>query len=81
MNSDIICDYPLEKMIDFHKSHGKEVSILTKDVEDPSKYGVVLSDHHNKVVQFVEKPKQFICNKINAGIYIFNNTYSSSLTT
>lgn len=22
-NSDVICDYPLDKMIEFHKAHGK----------------------------------------------------------
>lgn len=41
-NSDVICDYPLDKFIEFHKSHGKEGTILVTPVEDPSKYGVVV---------------------------------------
>jgi len=41
-NSDVICDYPLDKFIEFHKQHGKEGTILTTVVEDPSKYGVVV---------------------------------------
>jgi len=27
-NSDIICDFPLENLIAFHKSHGKEGTIM-----------------------------------------------------
>jgi mannose-1-phosphate guanylyltransferase len=42
-NSDVICDYPLDKFIEFHKSHGKEGTILATPVEDPSKYGVMVS--------------------------------------
>lgn len=38
-------------------------------VEDPSKYGVVVMDDSGKVERFVEKPKTFVGDKINAGIY------------
>jgi NDP-sugar pyrophosphorylase family protein len=41
-NSDVICEYPLSKMLEYHKSHGKLVTMLTTQVEDPSKYGVVV---------------------------------------
>jgi mannose-1-phosphate guanylyltransferase len=42
-------------------------------VEEPSKYGVVVFDEINgQIQQFVEKPKIFVSNKINAGMYIFN---------
>ena len=27
-NSDVICHYPLDKMVEFHKSHGKEGTIM-----------------------------------------------------
>jgi mannose-1-phosphate guanylyltransferase len=42
-NSDVICDYPLEEFVKFHKSHGKEGTILTTTVEEPSRYGVIIS--------------------------------------
>ena len=38
-------------------------------VEDPSKYGVVVMDGAGRVERFVEKPKTFCGDKINAGIY------------
>ena len=48
-NSDVICNYPLDKLIEFHKSHGKEGTIMVTEVEDPSKYGVVVADASNKI--------------------------------
>jgi mannose-1-phosphate guanylyltransferase len=42
-NSDVICEYPLDKFVEFHKAHGKEGSILTTKVEDPTRYGVIVS--------------------------------------
>jgi mannose-1-phosphate guanylyltransferase len=74
LNSDIICDYPFQKMIEFHKSHRAEGTIAVTRVEEPSKYGVVVYDQNGKVERFVEKPTEFVSNKINAGLYIFNNS-------
>ena len=72
LNSDIICDYPFQEMIDFHRSHKAEGTIVVTRVEEPSKYGVVVYDQTGKVERFVEKPTEFVSNKINAGLYIFN---------
>ncbi|KAH7332126.1 hypothetical protein KP509_20G069400 [Ceratopteris richardii] len=73
LNSDVISEYPLNKMIEFHKSHGGEASIMVTKVDEPSKYGVVVMDEESGQVQrFVEKPQVFVGNKINAGIYLLN---------
>ncbi|XP_067928133.1 mannose-1-phosphate guanyltransferase beta-A-like [Watersipora subatra] len=73
LNSDVICDFPFHEMITFHKNHGKEGTIVVTKVEEPSKYGVVVYDTESgKISNFVEKPQEFVSNKINAGLYIFN---------
>lgn len=72
LNSDIICDFPFKQLLDFHINHGKEGTIIVTKVEEPSKYGVVVYDDDGKIGSFVEKPQEFISNKINAGMYIFN---------
>ncbi|XP_010262630.1 PREDICTED: mannose-1-phosphate guanylyltransferase 1-like [Nelumbo nucifera] len=73
LNSDVISEYPLKEMIDFHKAHGGEASIMVTKVDEPSKYGVVVMEEATgKVEKFVEKPKIFVGNKINAGIYLLN---------
>ena len=73
LNSDVICEYPLQAALDFFKSKpDAEGSILVTKVEDPSKYGVVVFDESGKVDRFVEKPKVFVGDKINAGIYLLS---------
>jgi len=43
-------------------------------VEEPSKYGVVVHQpgHESRIDRFVEKPVEFVGNRINAGLYILN---------
>jgi len=72
LNSDVICEFPFAELLAFHKAHGKEGTIMVTKVEEPSKYGVVVSKADGLIVQFVEKPQVFVGNRINAGIYIFN---------
>ncbi|KAK9154367.1 hypothetical protein Sjap_001847 [Stephania japonica] len=73
LNSDIISEYPLKELIRFHKSHGGEASIMVTQVEEPSNYGVVVMEEESvRVERFVETPKTFVENKINAGIYLLN---------
>lgn len=74
LNSDIVCDYPFQAMIDFHKSHNAEGTIVVTRVAEPSKYGVVVYDQTGLVDKFVEKPTEFVSNKINAGLYLFSKS-------
>lgn len=42
-------------------------------MDEPSKYGVVVQWPGKTLIdRFVEKPQEFVGNRINAGIYIFN---------
>ena len=74
LNSDVICEFPFQQLADFHKSHGQEGTIVVTKVEEPSKYGVIVHkpDHPSRIDRFVEKPIEFVGNRINAGIYIMN---------
>lgn len=73
LNSDVICSYPFEALRDFHVAHGGEGTILVTKVDEPSKYGVVVQTPGSSAIdRFVEKPVEFVGNRINAGIYIFN---------
>jgi len=72
LNSDVICIFPFQEMLDFHKTHGGEGTIMVTKVEEPSKYGVVVAGDDGKIAKFVEKPQVYVGNKINAGLYLFN---------
>ncbi|KAJ3467303.1 hypothetical protein MRS44_004867 [Fusarium solani] len=76
LNSDVICDYPFQDLLAFHRSHGNEGTIVVTKVEEPSKYGVVVHQpgHRSLIDRFVEKPVEFVGNRINAGMYIFNTS-------
>lgn len=72
LNSDVICEFPFQDMIDFHNAHGGEGTILVTKVDEPSKYGVIVTvPGTSQIERFVEKPVEFVGNRINAGIYIF----------
>lgn len=49
--------------------------ITVARVKDPSRYGVVVVDE-DRVIGIVEKPKIFITDYVNAGIYKFSNNYA-----
>ncbi|TMS38299.1 hypothetical protein L596_005057 [Steinernema carpocapsae] len=75
LNSDVICEFPFKAMIDFHKQHGREGTIAVTRVEEPSKYGVVVFDESSgRIDRFVEKPQEYVGNKINAGIYMLSSS-------
>ncbi len=72
LNSDVVCEFPFEEMIEYHRAHGGEGTILVTKVDEPSKYGVVVTvPGTSQIERFVEKPVEFVGNRINAGIYIF----------
>ena len=73
-NSDVICNFPLTEMLAYHKSHGGEGTICVTKVDDPSKYGVVVTNSEGRIERFVEKPSVFISDKINAGLYVLNKS-------
>jgi len=73
-NSDVICEYPLEKLVEYHKTHKNEGTIMVTQVEDPSRYGVVVAKENGQIERFVEKPTTYVSNKINAGLYLFNTS-------
>lgn len=56
-NSDVTCEYPLQSLLNYHLSHGKEGTIMVTRVDEPSKYGVVVHDESGRIQHFVEKPQ------------------------
>jgi len=45
LNSDVICEYPLKQMIEFHKSHGGEASIMVTKVRKLKKIFANMRDY------------------------------------
>lgn len=73
LNSDVISPYPFKELLEFHKRKGGEGTIMSWDVTDPSRFGVIVTHEEDPTLIkcFVEKPKTYVGNSINAGHYIF----------
>jgi mannose-1-phosphate guanylyltransferase / phosphomannomutase len=73
-NGDILTDIDISELIKFHKKNGARATIALTEVEDPTPYGLVLTDDSGKVSRFLEKPswEQVTVKNINAGIYVLD---------
>ena len=70
-NGDVITDLDVSEMLHRHRSAGAEATIHLIEVEDPSRYGVVVTDAGGRVTTFVEKPSPPVPSRwINAGTYL-----------
>lgn len=58
---------------DFTLDTSADSVIWVKQVEDPSAFGVVQLNENNQIVDFVEKPKEFISDLAIIGIYYFKS--------
>jgi NDP-sugar pyrophosphorylase family protein len=74
-NGDILADFNLQKIMDFHKDKKASVTIGLIKVSNPASYGLVITGEDMGVKRFIEKPSQqeVISDTVNAGVYIFNS--------
>ena len=65
-------DLDVTRFVAFHDRAGAEATIALHKVADPSRYGVVPTDAHGRVTEFVEKPPpgEAPTDLINAGTYV-----------
>ncbi len=58
---------------DFKLDPNSDGVIWTKQVEDPSAFGVVKTDHSGVISDFIEKPQEFVSDQAIIGIYYFRS--------
>lgn len=68
-NADELKEIDLVDMFIFHKENHAKATIALTTVKNPSEYGVARLNG-NKILEFIEKPKNPPTNLINAGLYI-----------
>lgn len=60
-------------VIEYHIEKGADITVVVKEVEenaDFSRYGTVITDEDNRVVDFEEKPVKTDSNLISTGVYV-----------
>ncbi|MYH93645.1 MAG: NDP-sugar synthase [Acidimicrobiaceae bacterium] len=70
-NGDVITDLDVGAMLRLHRSSGAEATIHLIEVDDPSRFGVVVTDPDGLALAFLEKPQPPAPSSwINAGTYL-----------
>jgi mannose-1-phosphate guanylyltransferase/phosphomannomutase len=79
ISGDALCDFNLKAALRYHKETGSQATIITKQVEDPREYGLVIADNDdtstpNRITAFSEKPSYLNCvsDYANTGVYFLN---------
>ena len=73
VNGDVLTELDVTRLVRFHDASGAEGTIALHTVDDPSRYGVVVTDVAGQVEAFVERPWGDEAPRlaINAGTYVF----------
>ena len=72
ISGDLLTDFNLSKIVDFHCDSKAMATITLTSVKDPLQFGVVITDKGKRITQFLEKPGwgEVISDTINTGIYV-----------
>ena len=79
ISGDAYTDFDLTSLMEFHKSHGKLVTIAATRVKNPAEYGVMLLNSAGKVRAFFEKPQDPISDVVSTGIYVFKKEIAKKI--
>ncbi|XP_052234377.1 mannose-1-phosphate guanyltransferase alpha-A-like isoform X2 [Dreissena polymorpha] len=84
MNADVCGDFPLQEMLDFHRSKpsGTFCTILGTEAtrQQSLTYGCIVENKAtHEIMHYVEKPETFISTTINCGIYLCSPAIFSPL--
>jgi len=76
-NGDVLTDINITKIVELHKKKKAKATLSLTPVDDPTSYGLVLTDDAGRVTEFLEKPsferiEGLSRTDINAGIYILD---------
>jgi glucose-1-phosphate adenylyltransferase len=73
LSGDHIYKMDYEVMLEYHKANNADVTIAAMPVpmEEASRFGIVITDETNRILEFEEKPEQPRSNLASMGIYIF----------
>src|SRR5574344_991737 len=74
LSGDHIYKMDYSEMLENHKSNNATltVGVIPVPIKEASRFGIMNTDHANRIIEFEEKPKEPKSNLASMGIYIFN---------
>lgn len=81
-SGDILSDFDIKDIINFHKKNNAKITIVLTEVSDPSQFGIV-ELKNNKITKFLEKPSESetFSHIANTGIYVIEPEILSYIKT
>jgi len=72
LSADVLTNIDLGRLLAYHKKKKAAATIALIEVDDPSEFGVVVTDKSGRIRTFQEKPKkeEALSSLVNSGIYI-----------
>lgn len=72
-SGDALTDIDMIKLLEYHREKGGMATIVATEVDDPSKYGILITGNDKRIEAFQEKPQrsEALSNVANSGIYVF----------
>ena len=74
LSGDHIYKMNYDKMLDFHKAQGAAatIAVMPVSLEEATRFGIMITDENDKIIDFEEKPKHPRSTLASMGIYIFD---------
>jgi mannose-1-phosphate guanylyltransferase/phosphomannomutase len=72
LSGDVICDFPLDVLLEAHRERDAMATIGLTRVSNPLQFGIVIMDGELRVRRFLEKPTwgEVFSDTVNTGIYV-----------
>lgn len=72
VNGDIIFDFDLKRMLDYHKTKNADITLFTHPNSHPQDSAIIETDFNGRVINWLnkEEPRKNIPNRVNAGIHL-----------
>ncbi|WP_287129563.1 NDP-sugar synthase [Candidatus Cyanaurora vandensis] len=72
VSGDVVTDLDLTQLLAFHRASGAMATMAVKEVSNPARFGVVVTDERGRIQSFQEKPAPGTekSRRANTGIYI-----------
>ncbi|NCO69487.1 MAG: NDP-sugar synthase, partial [Acidobacteria bacterium] len=76
LSGDVLCDFDLGAIMDFHHERKAAVTIALTHVPNPLQFGIVIVDADGRVRRFLEKPTwgEVFSDTVNTGLYVLSAT-------